>query len=67
MYVISRNAQYKEVNNRTIEIPQRTLIFYVHYCLNVPNVCLEFLDKAPVSGIYYSLGNYVIMILHSLG
>ena len=27
MCVISRNAQYKEANNKTIEISQRTLIF----------------------------------------
>ena len=30
---ISRKPQYKDIHRRTIEIPQRTLIFKVNSCL----------------------------------
>ena len=45
---VSRNVQYKDVVRRTIEIPQRALIFEAHYCLKVHNAHLKL--ASPILG-----------------
>ena len=39
--IVSRKAEYKDVYRRTIEIPQRTLIFKDNCYLNVDNASLK--------------------------
>ena len=47
--IVSRNAQYKDVYGRTIEIPQRALIFKANWCFKVYNAHLKL--ASPILGL----------------